>query len=97
MFWGELHRLPVLGRAAYLFLAAVVAVVMNSIRSVSLAMLAEHGGRDLFDRHHQLAGSIAQILTLTLVLCVVLKWRDGVARKPRPASREFCWPQMPLV
>ncbi|MDA7666287.1 exosortase/archaeosortase family protein [bacterium] len=97
LFWGELHRLPVLRRAAYLFLVAVVAVVMNSIRSVSLAMLAEHGERDLFDRYHQLAGSIAQILTLTLVLCVVLKCRDGVARKPRPASRDFCWPQMPPV
>ena len=92
LFWSELHRLRFLGRFILVAAAACWAVSVNVLRSVALAVLAEHGGAEAFDQWHQLVGFAAQAVTLVtsgLALMWVLKSLGNRPQRRRHVAKRY--------
>ncbi|MCB1095235.1 MAG: exosortase/archaeosortase family protein [Verrucomicrobiae bacterium] len=86
LFWGEWFRLPLKGRASLVAFAFLVAILVNVVRTVSLAVIAHQSGPEVLDQWHDLAGIFAQAIVVGI--CWMLTgWL--IARQQRWSRNRF--------
>ena len=86
LFWGEWFRLSMKNRAALVGGAFLIAIMVNVVRTLSLAMLGQHYGRDALEQWHDRVGLLAQVVVVT-VCWVLTGWL--IARSQRWSRGRF--------
>ncbi|MGK0187863.1 MAG: exosortase [Verrucomicrobiales bacterium] len=98
LFWGEWFRLSIKGRSTLVGTAFLVAILVNVVRTLSLAMIAHYSGAEALAKWHDQAGLIAQ--ASVVAICWILtgwliarnqRWsraRFKKSPKPEPAGKK---------